>query len=157
MKGCFSSSSNSFVTCHKEIGYFFQYCLSHWVTATKISFFMALSQWNKQISCLFLWVTVTNKICICCQKGPKHWAFWYFVHFLPLFVPLRHFLFIFCIYIFLYFCHFLATNNNFVFCSDSVRQTKNPAYGWHQIPRPMQIEAPILQQPKNQSRTTSRF
>ena len=77
-----------FVTCHKEIGYLFQYCLLHWVAMTKIWFVCCteslrqtesqteslsheLSHCDEHIFCLSHWVTATNKICICWGTNSK--------------------------------------------------------------------------------------
>ena len=78
---------------------FFPYYLSHWVTVTKICFvyrteslrptdflFVALSHCDKQK----LYMLPKR-----CQQGQKKSTFWYFLHFLALFVPFRHFLCIF--------------------------------------------------------------
>ena len=108
--------------------------MSHWVTATKICFvyrteslqqtdllFIALSHCDKQNLYMF------PKRCQKVQK--KRRTFCYLLHFTALFVPFRQFCAVFFVY-FLHFWHvlpfFSATNNNFVWRSDSVWQKKNP-------------------------------
>ena len=71
----FGFFSNSFVTCHKEIGFFFSIVCRSESLRQRIVLFNALSHCDKQIFCLLHWVTVTNKVCICSgfflKKGPK--------------------------------------------------------------------------------------
>ena len=60
--------SNSFVTCHKEIGLFLQYCLSYGVAVTK-NYFVCRTESLQRMD--FLFVNAINKTGICCLKMPK--------------------------------------------------------------------------------------
>ena len=107
--------------------------------------FVALSHCDKDLFCLSHWVTATNRFVVCCteslrqtklvyvskkmpKSAKKKLNFCYLLHFKALFVPFRQFCAVFCIlFAFLAcFAFFSATNNNFVWRSDSVWQTKNP-------------------------------
>ena len=101
--------SNSFVTCHKEIGYLFS------IVRRRIVLFVALSHCDKQIICLLHWVTVTNKVCICSGKKPKNGRkmlnFW---SFLEIFGTFCYFLGI----LFAIFCIFSKNSTHFgIFCA----------------------------------------
>ena len=112
----FGFFSNSFVTCHKEIWFFLQYCLSQWVTATKNCFvcrteplrqtyflFTALSHYDKQSLYMF-----RQNL----KKGPKMLHFMYFLRVLKLFVTFWHFVspFLYSFFLILRFLAFCVQN-----------------------------------------------
>ena len=129
----FGFFSNSFVTCHKEIGFFFSSVCRSESLRQRIVLFVALSHCNKQIFVCCtesLWQT---KFVYVLGKKPKKAL--KMLHFLLLFALFATFCYIlaFCVPFFVFFSknstHFgslCVINTNFVCCSDSERQTKNP-------------------------------